>query len=152
MQWQRSSLKNEELYQRPPNPNPSTTMNTSTDSYVDGFVIPIAKAKLEAYTKMAGSAAIVWKEHGALDYKECVLEDPRIEGTQSFLDLTGVSDAETVIFSVITYRSRAHRDEVNAKVMADPRIQEFCPANNSEQDMPFDPARMNYGGFQTIVS
>ncbi len=127
-------------------------MNTQTDTYVDGFVVPVAKANLEAYRKMSSSAAVVWKEHGALDYKECVLEDARIEGMFSFLDLTGVKEDETVIFAYIVYQSRAHRDEVNARVMQDPRIMESCPDKNPDAVMPFDCTKMAYGGFQTIVS
>ncbi|MES2996506.1 MAG: DUF1428 domain-containing protein [Verrucomicrobiota bacterium] len=124
----------------------------NAEPYVDGFVIPVPKANLEAYKKMAATAAVVWKEYGALDYKECVLDDARIENVRSFLDLAGAKDDETVIFSYIVYRSREHRDEVNAKVMADPRIKEFCPESNPNAVMPFDFTKMAYGGFQTIVS
>lgn len=127
-------------------------MNTPPDSYVDGFVLPVPKANLEAYKQMASTAAVVWKEHGALDYKECVLEHARIEGMFSFLDLAGAKEDETVVFAFIVYKSRAHRDEVNAKVMADPRLNEMCPDKNPAAAMPFDITRMAYGGFQTIVS
>ncbi len=127
-------------------------MSASQETYVDGFVVPVPKANLDAYKKMASAAAVVWKEHGALDYKECVIEDARIEGMYSFLDLTGVKEDETVVFAYIVYKSRAHRDEVNAKVMADPRLKEMCPASNPDVVMPFDCARMAYGGFQTLVS
>jgi uncharacterized protein YbaA (DUF1428 family) len=127
-------------------------MSSPSEPYVDGFVIPIPKANVEAYKKIAAAAAIVWKEHGALDYKECVLDDARIEGVTSFLDLTGVKEDETVIFSFITYRSRAHRDEVNAKAMSDPRMTEICPAHQPGVVPPFDFSKMVVGGFQTIVS
>ncbi len=127
-------------------------MSTPQDTYVDGFVVPVPKANLEAYKKMASAAAAIWKEHGALDYKECVLDDARIEGVFSFLDLTGVKEDETVVFAYIVYRSRAHRDEVNAKVMADSRMDEFCPARNPDVVLPFDCSKMAYGGFQAIVS
>lgn len=127
-------------------------MNTPTDTYVDGFVVPVPKANLEAYRQMSAKAAVVWKECGALDYKECALEDVRIEGTLSFLDLTGVEEDETVVFAFIVYQSRAHRDEVNAKVMADPRLNDMCPEKNPGVTMPFDCKKMAYGGFQTIVS
>lgn len=127
-------------------------MNHNQLPYVDGFVLPVPKSNLEAYQKMATAAATVWKEHGALDYKECVLNDARIEGTCSFLDLAGAKEDETVVFAYIVYPSREARDEINAKVMADPRIKESCPANNPDAVMPFDCSKMAYGGFQTIVS
>ncbi len=127
-------------------------MSTPTLPYVDGFVVPVPKSNLEAYRKMASAAAAVWKEHGALDYKECVLEDSPNQGTRSFLDLAGVNEDETVVFAYIVYPSREVRDEVNAKVMADPRIQASCPEHNPEAAMPFDWTRMAYGGFQTLVS
>ena len=127
-------------------------MSTQAETYVDGFVVPVPKANLDAYKQLATKAAAVWKDHGALDYKECVLEDARIEGVYSFLDLTGVKEDETVIFAFIVYQSRAHRDEVNAKVMADPRMQECCPDKNPDAVLSFDCKKMAYGGFQTIVS
>ena len=125
-------------------------------SYVDGFVLPVPEGKIEAYRDMAAKAGTIWMEHGALSYKECVLEDaepampedaPEHCKSTPFRTLAGTKAGETVIFAFIVYTSRAHRDEVNAKVMADPRIQEACDQNN----MPFDPARMTYGGFQAIV-
>ncbi len=127
-------------------------MSTPQPPYVDGFVLPVPKANLETYKKMATTAAAVWKEHGALDYKECVLEDARIEGMVSFLDLAGAKEGETVVFAYVVYPSREARDEVNAKVMADPRIQASCPERNPDVVMPFDCSKMAYGGFQTIVS
>lgn len=121
--------------------------------YVDGFVIVIAKEKLEEYRRVASASSALWREHGALEYKECVLEDAneKGEGTlRTFPDLAGAAEGETVVFSYIVYESREARDAVNAKVMADPRLQEICPGFN---DNPvFDPRRMAYGGFQTIVS
>jgi len=127
-------------------------MSTTQQPYIDGFVLPVPKSNLEAYKKMATTAAAVWKEHGALDYKECLLEDARIEGTYSFRNLTAAKDDEAVIFAYIVYPSREVRDEVNARVMADPRIQESCPAHNPDAVLPFDCSRMACGGFQTIVS
>lgn len=127
-------------------------MNTTQLPYVDGFVLPVPKSNLDAYKKMAAAAAVVWKEHGALDYKECVLEDARVEGMVSFPDLAGAKEDETVIFTYIVYPSREARDEVNARVMADPRIQAFCPERNPDVVMPFDCSRMAYGGFQALVS
>ncbi len=116
--------------------------------YVDGFVIPIPTEKLPAYRKMAEVAASVWRDHGALDYRECVAEDQDAKFGLPFTKLAGAMPGETVIFSWITFKSRAHRDEVNAKVMQDPRIAGSC----DEKNMPFDCARMAYGGFETIVT
>jgi uncharacterized protein YbaA (DUF1428 family) len=114
--------------------------------YVDGFVLVVPKKKLEAYKKLAKIAAKVWMEHGALDYRECVLEDKKCDFGVSYPKLVGgLKPSETVVFSWITYKSRKHRDTVNKKVMADPRLE--CDPN----DMPFDVKRMSYGGFETIV-
>ncbi len=115
-------------------------------SYVDGFVLPVPEGKLEEYRKMAETAGVVWKEHGALAYKECLLEDvTENDFSTTFPAMAGVKAGETVIFAFIVYNSRAHRDEVNAKVMVDPRIK--CDPEN----MPFDCKRMAYGGFSAIV-
>ena len=116
--------------------------------YADGFVIPIARSKLAAYRRMATVAAKVWKEHGALDYKECVGEDLNSAFALSFPKGIGAKRGETIIFSWITYRSRQHRDRVNARVMKDPRIAGMC----GEKDMPFDCRRMLHGGFEVMVS
>lgn len=116
-------------------------------TYIDGFVLPVPKDKIETYRGIAEKASKIWREHGALDYRECVLEDADAKDMVSYPQLAGVKPGETVVFAYIAYKSRAHRDEVNAKVMADPRIHEAC--NGGE--MPFDCARMAYGGFETIV-
>lgn len=125
-------------------------------SYVDGFVLPVPEGKIEAYREMAEMAGKIWMEHGALSYKECVLEDAEPEMPSDapedfkltpFRNLAAAKSGETVIFAFILYKSRAHRDEVNEKVMADPRMKETCDQNN----MPFDPSRMAYGGFETLV-
>jgi uncharacterized protein YbaA (DUF1428 family) len=115
-------------------------------SYVDGFVIPIKKENIEAYRDLAEQAAKIWMKHGALDYKECVLEDsPDSEWCSTFEKAIHHHPDETIIFSYILYKDRAHRDAVNEKVMADPELK--CdPAS-----MPFDTKRMAYGGFKTIV-
>ncbi len=115
--------------------------------YIDGFVLPIPTDKLETYRAMATKASAVWREHGALEYRECVLDDPTAEKLVPFPQLAGAKDGETVVLAYITYNSRTHRDEVNAKVMADPRLQEMCGSG----DMPFDMSRMAYGGFATLV-
>jgi uncharacterized protein YbaA (DUF1428 family) len=117
-------------------------------TYTDGFVIPVPQDKLDEYIKMATIARDVWLEHGALDYCECVGDDMTAEHMVSFLQLAGVKDGEVVIFAWITYQSREHRDEVNQKVMADPRMK--CMM---ETETPsFDCARMAYGGFRVLVS
>jgi uncharacterized protein YbaA (DUF1428 family) len=115
--------------------------------YTDGFVIPVPKKKVEAYRKIAVQACKVWMEHGALDYNECVLED-NVKFGVPFLKLTKAKSGETVIFAWITYKSRAHRDRVNKKVMTDPRMNAMC----DPKDMPFAPKRMTMGGFEIIVS
>ena len=117
-------------------------------TYVDGFVLPVPSGNIEKYREMAGKAGKVWMEHGALAYKECVIEDSSANDMcATFPAAFGTKDGETVVFAFITYKSREHRDEVNAKVMADPRIAEACGGD----DMPFDTKRMAYGGFQSIV-
>lgn len=113
--------------------------------YVDGFVIPIPKKKLEAYRRIARKAGKIWREHGALEYLECIGDDLQSPGVLSFTRLAGTKPSETVLFSFIVYKSRAHRDRVNKKVMADPRI------TMESMPMLFDPKRMAYGGFKTIV-
>jgi uncharacterized protein YbaA (DUF1428 family) len=115
--------------------------------YIDGFVIPVPKKKLTAYFRMAKLASRIWREHGALDYKECVCDDLNIKCGLSFPKGIKAKPGETVVFSYIVYRSRKHRDAVNAKVMNDPRIAEMC----DPKDMPFDWKRMLYGGFKAVV-
>ncbi|MDP0490032.1 MAG: DUF1428 domain-containing protein [Verrucomicrobiota bacterium JB023] len=118
-------------------------------TYVDGFVIPVAKEHLEAYKEHACEAGKIWMEYGALAYNEGVGEDLAAgEQTLSFLKMADCADNETVIFAWVVYRDRAHRDKVNAKVMADPRIQKMC-VTCSEL---FDPNRMAYGGFQSFFT
>lgn len=114
-------------------------------SYVDGFVIPVAKNKIAAYRKIAANAGKIWMEHGALQYVECVGDDLDIKYCTPFPQGIRVRKGETAIFSWILFKSRAHRDRVNAKVMKDPRI------NCDPKTMPFDCARMLYGGFKAIV-
>ncbi len=113
--------------------------------YVDGFVIPIPKNKIAAYRRMAALGGKVWKDHGALAYMECVGDDLDVKFGLPFPKSISTKKGETVIFSWIVYKSRAHRDRVNAKVMKDPRMQMAPKA------MPFDPSRMLYGGFSAIV-
>lgn len=115
--------------------------------YVDGFVIPVPKRNLAAYRRMALLGAKVWKEHGALDYKECAGDDLNPGMAMPFTKGIKSKPGETVVFSWIVFKSRAHRDRVNAKVMKDPRI---CEGMDFKK-MPFDCKRMLYGGFKTIV-
>ncbi|MBN8961760.1 MAG: DUF1428 domain-containing protein [Rhizobiales bacterium] len=114
--------------------------------YVDGFIVPVPKKNLMAYRTLARKAAKVWREYGALDYRECVAEDVKVGKWTSFPRSVKLKPNETVIFSWITYKSRKHRDKVNAKVMKDPRIAGMDP-----KTMPFDAKRMIYGGFETFV-
>ncbi|MES2661128.1 MAG: DUF1428 domain-containing protein [Verrucomicrobiota bacterium] len=116
-------------------------------TYVDGFVIPIPKDKIEEYRKVAEQAGAVWREHGALDYYECIGDDMETNDMVSFPQLANAGPDETVAFSWIVYKSREHRDEVNAKVMADPRLSEMM----SEPNQIFDCKRMAYGGFNVLV-
>ncbi len=115
-------------------------------SYVDGFVIPVKKENIETYRIVAEKASKIWMKHGALDYKECVIDDSNeSEWCTTFEKTIAHNSGETIILSYILYKDRAHRDEVNSKVMTDPELQ--CdPAN-----MPFDVKRMAYGGFKAIV-
>ena len=115
--------------------------------YVDGFVIPIKKGKLPAYRRLAAKCGKVWMEHGALAYLETAGEDLKAPCGLPFPRLTKVRPGETVLLSFIIYRSRRHRDAVNKKVMADPRLQSMM----GTQDMPFDVKRMAYGGFAALV-
>lgn len=119
--------------------------------YVDGFVLVVPKKKLNDYKKMAANGGKIWKKHGALEYFECVGDDltPNMEGMKgmTFPKMTKLKAGETVIFSFIVFKSRAHRDAVNAKVMKDPTMGEEW----KDKPMPFDMKRMAYGGFTTIV-
>ena len=116
-------------------------------AYVDGFLVPVPKRKLDAYRRMARKAGKVWKAHGALDFKECVADDVKRGRWTSFPRAVKLKPGETVFFSYIVYKSRRDRDRVNAKVMKDERI-----AGMDIKDMPFDAKRMIYGGFKVVVS
>ncbi|MFD0988170.1 DUF1428 domain-containing protein [Methyloligella solikamskensis] len=119
--------------------------------YVDGFVLAVPTAKLDEYFAMAEKASEVWLDHGALEYKEAVGEDLEVKGDMPFTSFATMANAtpdETVVFAWIVYESRAHRDEVNAKVMADERLKEMCESG----EMPLDVARMAYGGFEIKVA
>jgi uncharacterized protein YbaA (DUF1428 family) len=115
--------------------------------YVDGFVIPIQKRKVKAYLRHARLGARIWKEHGALAYAECVGEDLQVPFGVGFRKMASLKPGETAIFAWIVYRSRAHRDKVNAAVMKDPRLNEMVKG-----PMPFDMKRHAMGGFEVLVS
>jgi uncharacterized protein YbaA (DUF1428 family) len=116
-------------------------------AYVDGFVVPVPKKNLKAYRSMAKKAGRVWRDHGALDYKECVADDVKVGKWTSFPRSVKLKSGETVVFSYIVYKSRAHRDRVMAKVMKDPRLAKMM----NPKAMPFDGKRMIYGGFKILI-
>jgi uncharacterized protein YbaA (DUF1428 family) len=115
--------------------------------YVDGFVLPVPKKKLDAYRRMAQKAGKVWREHGAVEYLECVGDDLNVKMGVPFPRRVRAKRGEAVFFSFIVYKSRAHRDRVNAKVMKDPRLASMMDMKS----MPFDMKRMMYGGFKALV-
>jgi uncharacterized protein YbaA (DUF1428 family) len=115
--------------------------------YVEGFVIPIRKKKLSAYRHMAQKAGKIWREYGALDFKECAGDDLNTKWGVRFPRAAKVKPGETVVFSFIVYKSRADRDRINAKAMKDPRLAKMM----DPKSMPFDMKRMVNGGFKVIV-
>lgn len=116
------------------------------NQYVDGFVLPVPTAKIEVYRAIAEKACAIFMEHGALEYRECVGDDLDAKDMLPFPVMAKTTPDETVVFAWITYHSREHRDEVNAKIHNDPRMMEMM-----NDGCPFDCARMAYGGFKTIV-
>jgi uncharacterized protein YbaA (DUF1428 family) len=116
-------------------------------SYVDGFVVPVANDRIDEYKKIARKAGKVWREHGALQYVECVGDDVPEGKTTSFTRAVKLKEGETVFFSYIVYKNRKHRDEVNKKVMEDPRLKDMMDPKNSPADMK----RMIYGGFKGTI-
>ncbi len=119
-------------------------------NYVDGFVLVVPKSKIAEYKKMATEGSKVWKKYGALDYKECMMDDPKPKLVKfTFPQMIKAKPNEVVWFSYITYKSRAHRDQVNKKVMAEMNEKY---ADKKDMPMPFDMNRMAYGGFKVIVS
>lgn len=115
--------------------------------YVDGFVLPLPKKNVEAYRQVARKAGKVWRDHGALEYRECGGEDLRVKFGVPFTRGVRSKPGETVVFAWITFKSRAHRDRVNAKVMKDPRLAKMMDPKST----PFDVKRMVYGGFTVLV-
>jgi len=115
--------------------------------YVDGFVVPVPRSKVDAYRQVAEKAGKLWLEHGALQYIECIEDDVKPGKVTSFPQAVQRKDDEVVAFSWILYKSRDHRDSVNAKVMEDPRMKEMMDPKR----MPFDGKRMFWGGFKSLV-
>lgn len=113
--------------------------------YVDGFVVPVPRKQLGAYRSLARKAGKIWREHGALEFVECVADDVKPGKLTSFPQSVKLKRGEVVVFSYIVYKSRTQRDRILAKVMADPRLK-MDPG-----DMPFDGRRMFWGGFKTLV-
>ncbi|QJE00181.1 DUF1428 domain-containing protein [Massilia forsythiae] len=116
-------------------------------AYVDGFVVPVQQSKLEVYKEMSRQCGAIWRELGALEFRECVADDVKPGQWTSFPQSVLLEEGEVVVFSWIVHASRARRDEVNAKVMQDPRMAEFMKPENT----PFDGKRMIYGGFEMVV-
>lgn len=115
--------------------------------YVDGFVLPLPRKNVDAYRRMARKAAKVWREHGALEYRECVGDDLNAKFGVPFPRAVKAGAGQTVVLAWIVFKSRAHRDRVNARVMKDPRLAKMM----DPEEMPFDVKRMVYGGFQVLV-
>jgi uncharacterized protein YbaA (DUF1428 family) len=116
-------------------------------AYVDGFVVPVPKKNIKAYRSIARKAAKVWRDHGALEVRECIADDVKVGKWTSFPRSVKLKSTETVVFSYIVYRSRSHRDRVNTKVMKDPRIAKMM----NPKAMPFDGKRMIWGGFKSLI-
>jgi len=116
-------------------------------SYIDGFLLPVPRKNLAAYKRMAAKACKIWREHGALEYRECAGDDLKVKFGLPFPKQMKLKPGEIPVFSWIVYKSKAHRDAVNAKVMKDPRISGLC----DPKKMPFDAKRMAYGGFKILV-
>jgi uncharacterized protein YbaA (DUF1428 family) len=116
-------------------------------SYVDGFLVPVPKKKVADYRRMAAKAGKIWREHGALEFRECIADDVSWGKRTSFPRSVKQKTGETVFFSYIVYKSRADRDRINAKVMKDKRLAKMM----DPKAMPFDAKRMIWGGFKTVV-
>lgn len=116
-------------------------------NYVDGFVLPLPKSRLAEYRRMAKKAGELWLEYGALEVRECVADDVKAGKLTSFPQAVKLKPDEIVVFSYIVFKSRRQRDQINAKVMADPRLKKYMEPKN----VPFDGSRMFFGGFKTLV-
>jgi uncharacterized protein YbaA (DUF1428 family) len=115
--------------------------------YIDGFLLPVPDKNLQAYRRIAQKAGKIWREHGALEFIECIADDVKPGKLTSFPQSVKLKPSETVVFAWIAFKSRAHRDRVNAKVMKDPRMADMM----DPKSMPFDGKRMIYGGFKVLV-
>lgn len=116
-------------------------------AYVDGFVVPVPRKNFDKYRRIAHKAGKIWREHGALDYIECVADDVKPGKYTSFPQSVKLKSNEAVWFSWIVYKNRKHRDQVNAKVMKDPRLADMM----DPKALPFDGKRMVWGGFKVVV-
>ena len=121
------------------------------ENYIDGFVLPIPRNHLDAYKKAAEKVAEIWKEHGALDYKEFVGEDLSLAGTRAFPELVGAKENEAIIFGWVVFESRERRDLANKLVATDPRMTDLIEPLTDPSRLVFDAERMVYGGFQSLV-
>jgi uncharacterized protein YbaA (DUF1428 family) len=115
--------------------------------YVDGFLLPLPRKNLDAYRRLSRAAAKIFREHGAIEYRECVGDDLKAKGMVPFPKRTGTKPSEVVVFSWVVYRSKKSRDRANAKIMADPRLHKLM----ERYGMPFDMKRMSMGGFEVLV-
>jgi uncharacterized protein YbaA (DUF1428 family) len=136
--------------QKPRYSAPANAIREQKMAYVDGFVIPVPKKNIKSYQRMSKAAGKVWMKHGALEYRECVGDDLKTKMGRSFPKLVKTKPNEAVLFSWIVYKSRRHRDSVNAKVMKDKKITTMMN-EMTKGEHPFDPKKMSYGGFKTIV-
>lgn len=128
-------------------PNTVLTPGAAMAHYIDGFVLPVSRHRLHEYRRLVAAVAEMWKEHGALDYREYVGDDMMLEGTRSFSDVLAAAEDEAIVFGWVVFESRAARDRANEKVAADPRMAELINASNSG----FEARRMAYGGFRSFV-
>ena len=120
-------------------------------NYIDGFVLPVPKENIETYSEVVKEVAKIWKEYGALDYSEYVIDDEELEGVQSFSETLKTKNHETVVFGWVVFESREARDIVNRKVSADPRMENLIRPLTLGARPIFDAKRMAYGGFRTLV-
>lgn len=119
--------------------------------YIDGFILPIPRDRLNEYKRVAESVADIWKEHGALNYVEFVGDDMNLEGTKSFVDLAAATEDEAIVFGWVAFESREARDQANEKVAGDPRMADLISPLVDPSNPIFDAKRMAYGGFKPLV-
>ena len=119
--------------------------------YIDGFVLPVPRDRLNEYKRVVEAVAEIWKEHGALDYWEYVGDDLNLQGTRSFTDLVAATEDETIVFGWVVFDSREARDLANEKVAADPRMADLIDPLIDPSNLVFDAKRMAFGGFQSLV-